>query len=47
MVRQCDVFLMDRIYSKIRIPDMLEKLNNVRLYLRSSRMTDIVTEDGR
>ena len=37
---------MDKICSKIRITDILVRLNNVRLYLRVSRLSDIVSEDG-
>ena len=46
LAKHCDVFLMDKICSKIRITDTLVRLNNVRLYLRVSRLSDIVSEDG-
>ena len=40
------MLLMDRICSKIRVTETLEKLNNVRLYLKVSRLSDIVSDDG-
>ena len=46
VARRNDVFLMDRIRATIRIKDTLERLNNVRLYLKVSRLSDIVGTDG-
>lgn len=46
LVRHHDVFLIDKICNEIRRPEVLIKLNNVRLYLKGSRLNEIVTEDG-
>ena len=46
LAREGGVFLMDRISKVIRRTEVLDKLNNVRLYLKDSRLSDIVTDDG-
>ena len=37
---------MNKISAIVRHPELLQKLNNVRLYLKVSRLSDITTEDG-
>ena len=46
LAKKGDVFLMDNISKVIQRPELLTKLNNVRLYLKVSRLSDIVTADG-
>jgi len=40
------IFLMDKISIVIRWPEVFEQVNNVRLYLKVSRLSDIVQTDG-
>jgi len=44
--RENDVFLTGKICQVIKQATILEHLNNVRLYLQVSRLSDIVTDDG-
>ena len=44
--RENDCFLMPRICEVIRRPDTLLRINNVRLYLKVSRLSDIVQPNG-
>ena len=44
--REHDEFLMDKIVHKIKQKHPLERINDVRLYLKISRLSDIVTDDG-
>ena len=45
MIREHEVFLMDNICGVPRLHSVLEKLNDVRLWLKVSRLSDIVLED--
>ena len=44
--RENDCFLMTRICEVVRRPDLLLRINNVRLYLKVSRLSDIVQPNG-
>ena len=44
--RENDCFLMTRICEVVRRPDLLLRINNVRLYLKVSRLSDIVQSNG-
>ena len=46
LVRVNGVFLMDQTCNKVRRVDLLQHINNVCLYLKVSRLSDIVTKDG-
>ena len=46
VIRENDVFLMDKICDNIRSHLVLNKMNDIRLWLRVSRLSDIVTADG-
>ena len=42
-----DEFLMDRIVEKVKTPHILARINDVRLFLKVSWLSDIATDDGR
>ena len=44
--RENDLFLMDRIVKVVRNPVHLRRINAVRLFLKVSRLSDIVNKDG-
>ena len=47
LVRENNMFLMDQICKTVRCSDILEKINNLQLYINILRLNDIVTSDGR
>ena len=46
LVRENGIFIIDKIAMKIKSASIIHRLNDVRFYLKVSRMSDIVTEDG-
>ena len=45
MYRENDVFLMDKICDTSRSSLVLERLNDVHLWLKVSRLSDIINEE--
>ena len=45
--RSNDVFLMDKICETIKDTETLVRINNVRLWLKVSRLSDIASADGK
>ena len=46
LVRENDKFIMDKVINKIKSPVKLKQINDVRLYLKLSRSSDIATVEG-